>query len=107
MLLIHDSLCPKEVRLDYISQYNDYFNIVSCDLFSDKRKCYRIRLFAVYVVPGVSVDTLKCLLDILSMHIDSFNGSSIICGDFNLPNINWDLGASLGDNRHDLFYRFF
>ena len=41
------------------------------------------------------------------MHIDSFNGSSIICVDFNLPNINWDLGASLGDNRHDLFIDLF
>ena len=67
----------------------------------------KIRLFAEYIMPNIDHDKLTCLADILSYYIDYFHGISVICGDFNSPNINWQNGTSLGDKKHQLFYDFY
>ena len=66
----------------------------------------RLKLFYVYAVPNIYVEELTCLLGILSRYIDSFDGISIICGDFNMPTISWGSLLATGDLRHHLFIDF-
>ena len=60
----------------------------------------KIRILVVYVEPNIDHDKLKCFVDILSYYVDNFHGISVICGDFSLPNINWQNDTSLGDKRN-------
>ena len=108
---MHNSLCLRSVCIKFAdyggSVHENYFNIVACDvLLLGKVRQLRLKLFSVYVVPNICVEELKCLLGILSRYIDSFDGISIICGDFNMPTISWGLLLATSDLRHYLFIDF-
>jgi hypothetical protein len=83
-----------------------FYNIVMFKLCCSKYKSCNVQVTAVYVVPNVAVDILQTLLDYVSERIDSFPGVTILCGDFNLPNILWSDYASVGDYRHEMFVEF-
>ena len=111
LLLVHNSLCPHPICIKFAdyggSVHENNFNIVACDvLLLGKGRQLRLRLFSVYAVPNICVEELKCLLEILSKYIDSFDGISIICVDFNMPTISWGLLLATGDLRYHLFIDF-
>ena len=111
LLLMHNSLCPHLVCIKFAdfggSVHENYFNIVAFDmLLLGKGKQLRLKLFSVNVVPNICVEELECLLDILSRYINSFDGLSIICGDFNMPTIRWGSLLATGDLKHLLFIDF-
>jgi hypothetical protein len=86
LLLINDDLCPSLVNMDVdTSVHGDYFNVVACDLLCYYSVVKRIWLFAVYIVPNIPLSELTHLLHVLSSFIDAFRGTSILCGDFNMP----------------------
>ena len=107
--MVRNSLYPRPVCIkfvDYGDSINEnYFNIAACDVFLlGKSRQLRLRLF--YVVPSICVEELKGLLGIFSRYIHSFDGISIICGDFNMPTISWGSHLTTGDLRHHLFIDF-
>ena len=111
LLLVHNSLCPRPVCIkfaDYgVNVHESYFNIVACDvLLLGKDRQLRLRLFSVYVVPKICVEELRCLLGTLSKYIDSFDGISIICKDFNMPTISWGSLLATRDLMYHLFIDF-
>ena len=107
MLLVHESLNPKEIIIQSdVSLHCDSFNLVACDLLSNKSRSRRICLLVIYAVPNIKIDVLKSLTIVLSKYNDDFSGTSIVCGDFNMPNFDWELSVLIGDLRHDMFIDF-
>ena len=101
MLLVRDSLRLQQVNIKpEHTLFSYYFHVDIGDLRYINCMSRKIRIFVVYVVPNIDHDKLKCFVDILSYYVDNFHGISVICGDINFPNINWQNGTSLGDQRN-------
>ena len=89
MLLVHESLYSNEIIIQSDASFHcDSFNVVACDLLSNKSWSRRIRLLVLYAVPNIKIDVLKSLTIVLSWFIDDFSGTSIVCSDFNMPNVD-------------------
>ena len=106
-MLVHESLCPNEIIIQSdASLHCDSFNVVACDLLCNKSRSCRIHFLVVYAVPRIKIDVLKSLTIVLSKYIDDFSGTSFVCGDFNMPNIDRELSVSIGDLGHDMLIDF-
>ncbi len=78
---------------------------MGCDLIISQCRSNHIRLLVVYAVPNLSADKLCSLTNILACQIEGFCGTRVICGDFNLPKIDWKWCAAL-DHKHSIFVDF-
>lgn len=86
-LLVRKPLCPALVFRETVLNAHE---LLCCDLHSNNSL---LRFIVVYKVPNgtsaLSVQMSKAISDLVSS-----NRTCILCGDFNMPNINW---ASLAD----------
>ena len=81
------------------------FEAVFCKLISATKSGRSIDLGCIYRPPGANRNSTQSLIDFLdsslSLTTDS-NAASVICGDFNYRNINWDKLTSTRDqNQHE------
>jgi hypothetical protein len=101
MLMIHDSLRPVSVPISKAAaHYDTYFNLCVADIFTSMHNSDKVRICVVYSVPNIPVNIFKCLINCLSEVIDSCKGVHvIICGDLNLPKMDWVNMLSGSDDR--------
>lgn len=104
MLMIHDSLRPVAVPISKIAlQHDIYFNMCVADISTGVLNSDRVRICVVYSVPNIPVNVFKCLINCLSdVMVDSCKGKGvpvIICGDLNLPRMDWLNMLSSSDDR--------
>jgi len=106
MLHVHESLFPVPIDLHINPElFSDQFNIVACQIFCNRQKSLRMLICNIYLVPDINLDKLQIMLDTLSSVVDSFRGKTVICGDFNMPHIDW-LNNLADDPKHDMFLSF-
>ena len=74
-------------------------NLLCIDL---KSPSFLYRVIVCYLPPPVSRETVLSLKHLFDRIIDP-KIPTIVCGDFNLPNFDWLVAASVGDAVHDVF----
>ena len=100
MLLYKNHLSVSRYIL-LLSAENKLFEFISVDVFASKN-CLR---FTCFYIPPSTVGSYndfyyacKCLSDCHTTCSPHF-----VCGDFNLPNIDWSIPVSVGNSAHDYF----
>ena len=83
-LYVHDSIQCHEIII----------NVPDCACMKLMFDTLNIVLFVVYRAPSLSFNENKSMLDSLSVSINSLSDDNeiVMVGDFNLPDVLWDLG---------------
>ena len=99
-------LIRKNIKFFHVDDFSVNFihcsDVLALDLFSKNGK---IRLILVYRPPSETVDGTRQLVDQLEALIPLHH--LVICGDFNLPKLNYSDPCYHRDVSHTVFYDFF
>ena len=101
MLIYKSGLYVHNVTVNY-SVPDPSFDLICVDMFMNNSV---IRLICVYLPPSQHVEVIDSLCNTLRTLIPH-NKPAFVIGDFNLPNIDWNLHSTTGDQSHCLFLDF-
>ena len=84
-IYVHDSIQSHEIQI----------NVPDCICVNLTFDSINIAIFVIYRAPSLSLNNCKSMLDNLSVVINSLapDTESVMMGDFNLPDVSWDLGT--------------
>ena len=106
VLLLHKNhLNVSQINIPSQSETNQYgFELLCVDVFDGKKP---IRFCCCYLPPQFShcQSTVKALCKKIQQ-LQPSNGPYFVFGDFNLPNILWNVPTSNGDIAHETFLDF-
>ena len=101
VMLLYKNHLSVSRYIPLLSAENKLFEFISVDVFANKN-CLR---FTCFYIPPSTVGSYndfyyacKCLSDCHTTCSPHF-----VCGDFNLPNIDWSILVSVGNSAHDYF----
>ena len=83
------------------SQSTTCLNFLCLDIDLPKGTSYRF--ISLYLPPPVSSDTANSLIDLLDLWINP-NKPTFLCGDLNLPHIDWSIPINRGDAAHETIF---